>query len=235
MAAPYVAGVFAHLRALRSDLDATSVIKHVEATSRDAGDPGRDDVYGWGVVDVPRASTEIAAVVATPVVASAGPLELNQSPRPGAVVLRSKKPLASVSVYVDGDLALKSDTPTKQFRVPMLEESEVIVAAVGVDGRPYDLLSMIARPKPIDAPKVTLSRTSDALVVNIKLPPVAGEVHLSGSSDGFGYVDLVLPRSGKSTSLSYRIPTSRGVGWGVLACLVVGASEICSDYATSRR
>lgn len=235
MAAPHVAGVFAHLRALRSDLDATSVIKHVEATSSDAGDPGRDDVYGWGVVDAARAAAEIAAVAAAPVVASAGPLELTQSPRPGAVVLRSPKPLASVSVYVDGDLALKSETPARQWRVPMLEASEVIVAAVGADGRPYDLLTLTARPKPVAAPKVTLSRTADALLVSIKLPAIAGEVHLVGSSENFDWVDLVFPRPGKSTSLTYRIPTRRGVAWGILACLVVGTSEICSDHVTSRR
>lgn len=235
MSAPHVAGVFARLRSLRHDLDATSLIRHVEATSRDIGDPGRDDVYGWGVVDVDRAASEVGSVLAAPPVVSAGTIELTQAPRPGGVVLRSKKPLASVSVYVDGDLVLKRDTPSKQWRVPMLEDSEVIVAARDAEGRPYSMLSMTARPTPVAAPKVKLSRTADALVVNITLPPIAGEVYLMGSSEGFGTVDLLLPRSGKATSLTHRIPTLRGVGWGVLACLVVGASEICSEFEESGR
>lgn len=236
MAAPHVAGVFARLRALRSDLDAASVIKHLEATSRDAGDPGRDDVYGWGVVDASRAANEVGSVVGSPaVVASAGTLTLTQSSRPGAVVLRSKKVLASVSIYVNGALVIKSDGPAQQWRIPMFEESEIMVAASDLEGRPYSPLNMTARPKPIAPPKVTLSRTKDALLVTIKLPAVAGEVRLVGSSENFDTLDLTLPRSGKGTSLSYRIPTSRGVLWGVLVCLVSDTSEVCSDWEKSRR
>jgi len=241
MAAPHAAGVFALLRSLRSDLDAASVIKHVESTSRDVGAPGRDDVYGWGVVDAPRAAGEVGNVVPAPAaVSSAGQLELTQSPRPGAVVLRSKKPLASVNVYVNGALTLTSAVPAKQWRIPMLEESEIIVAALDREGRAYAMLSMTARPKPVAPPKVKLSRTADALVAAITLPPLAGEVRLTGISENFDMFDLALPRNAKQTSMTYRVPTiTRDVRWEVMVCLIVGRSEsgqhLCSDPVESRR
>lgn len=235
MSAPYVAGVVAQLRALRSDLDAASVIRHVESTSRDVGDPGRDDVYGWGVVDAPRIMAEAGSLAAAPVTVSAGPLKLTQSPRPGAVLLFSKKPLASVSVYVDGDLALKSDASSKQWRVPLLTATEIVITALDVEGRPYDMLAMDARPKPTPAPKVGLSRSPSVLKVTIKLPPVVGQVRLIATSGVGDAIDIVLPRRGKSTQVTYEIPTTRGLHWGVLVCLVSGSAEICSEYATSRR
>jgi subtilisin family serine protease len=235
MATPYVSGVVAQLRALRSDLDAASVIRHVESTSRDVGEPGRDDVYGWGVVDAPRAMAEAGSLAAAPVAVSAGPLKLTQSPRPGSVLLLSKKPLASVSVYVDGALALKSDTSSKQWRVPLLTETAIVVLAFDVEGRPYDMLTMDASPKPVAAPKVGLSRSPSALKVTIKLPAVAGQVRLLANSEVGDVIDIVLPRPGKSAQVTYKIPTTRGLRWGVLVCLVSGSAEICSDHATSRR
>lgn len=235
MATPCVSGMFSLLRSLRPDLDATSVIGHVQATSRDVGDPGRDDVYGWGVVDAPRAVAELGAVSAAPVLASAGSLELTQSSRPGAIVLRSKTPLASVSIYVDGKVAVKTTTPSTQWRVPLLEETEIVVAATDEGGRSYDMTTLAVRPKPVPAPKVSLLRTAGGLSVTVKLPPVAGEVRLIASSANLDSVDLMLPRRGKTTSLTYRIPTSRGVHWDVLVCLVVGSSEVCGERVTSPR
>jgi subtilisin family serine protease len=235
MAAPYVAGAFAQLRALRQDLDATTVIHHMESTSRDAGDPGRDDVYGWGILDQVRAASEVTALTAAPTAApaSAGALDLSTTPRLGAVLLKSKSVVSALKVYVDGELAVDAHTSAKQWRVPVLFESEILVAAMDAEGRPYDLMTLTARPKPIAAPRVTLSRSGGFVVATIKLPPVAGVLRLSAVSTELDIVDITIPRAGKSLSVTYRIPSARALDWESQACLTVGSSEVCSELATT--
>jgi subtilisin family serine protease len=55
MAAPFVAGVLAlYVSAQKANglkVDHSSVMKALAATCRDSGEPGRDPVYGWGLVD----------------------------------------------------------------------------------------------------------------------------------------------------------------------------------------
>jgi len=51
MSAPHVVAVAALVRALRPDLNADEVVALLAATAIDLGDPGRDPVYGYGLVD----------------------------------------------------------------------------------------------------------------------------------------------------------------------------------------
>jgi len=54
-ATPIVAGIVALVRAAHPDLDAANVINRVVATARDAGEPGPDVSYGFGLVDAAAA------------------------------------------------------------------------------------------------------------------------------------------------------------------------------------
>jgi serine protease len=58
--AALVTGVFALVRARFPGLGAAEVVRLVESTARDAGPPGRDPRYGYGVVD------PVAALMASP-------------------------------------------------------------------------------------------------------------------------------------------------------------------------
>jgi subtilisin family serine protease len=55
MAAPFVSGVLAlYLSEARAEgvkVDHTAVLKALQDTCRDVGDPGRDHTYGWGLMD----------------------------------------------------------------------------------------------------------------------------------------------------------------------------------------
>jgi len=51
MSAPHVAAVAALVRALRPDLSADEVVALLASTAADLGEPGRDPVYGYGLVD----------------------------------------------------------------------------------------------------------------------------------------------------------------------------------------
>ncbi len=56
-ATPIVAGVVALVRAAHPELDAANVINRVIATARDAGAPGADAIYGFGLLDARAAVT----------------------------------------------------------------------------------------------------------------------------------------------------------------------------------
>lgn len=62
-AAPIVAGVVALVRAAHPDLDAANVINRVVETARDAGAPGVDVTFGFGLVDARAAVQDDVPVV----------------------------------------------------------------------------------------------------------------------------------------------------------------------------
>jgi hypothetical protein len=53
-----VSGVVALVRAKYPNLSAAEVIHRIEATADDRGAPGKDDQYGYGIVNPVRALTE---------------------------------------------------------------------------------------------------------------------------------------------------------------------------------
>ncbi len=66
-AAPIVAGVVALVRAAHPELDAANVIARITATARDAGEPGPDVAYGFGLLDADAAvRAQVAPVDANP-------------------------------------------------------------------------------------------------------------------------------------------------------------------------
>jgi type VII secretion-associated serine protease mycosin len=64
-AAAIVSGVAALIRSRYPKLNAANVINRLIRTATDEGDPGRDDLYGFGVVDAQRAVTANVPEVAT--------------------------------------------------------------------------------------------------------------------------------------------------------------------------
>lgn len=60
MSSPYVAAVAANIRAEFPALTATQVADILMSTAKDKGPSGRDDEYGWGIVDAYAAMTEAA-------------------------------------------------------------------------------------------------------------------------------------------------------------------------------
>ncbi|MGN6271507.1 MAG: S8 family serine peptidase [Protaetiibacter sp.] len=66
-ATPIVAGVVALVMAAHPELDAANVINRITATARDAGDPGPDVAYGFGLLDADAAvRAEVPHVDANP-------------------------------------------------------------------------------------------------------------------------------------------------------------------------
>jgi len=63
MATPHVSGVAALLLALDSTLTPDQIRDALESTAEDLGDDGRDDFYGWGLIDAKAALQSVAPPV----------------------------------------------------------------------------------------------------------------------------------------------------------------------------
>jgi type VII secretion-associated serine protease mycosin len=82
-ATPIVAGIVALVRAAHPDLDAANVINRVVATAHDAGTPGADFIYGFGLVDAAAAvSNDVPAVTENPMGDLADWVRLNRRSDP---------------------------------------------------------------------------------------------------------------------------------------------------------
>ncbi|MFH7321320.1 S8 family serine peptidase [Desulfurivibrio sp. D14AmB] len=82
MAAPHVAGVLALMKAVNSDLtpNEVDVLLAEGALTEDLGAPGRDDLYGWGLIDAlqaVQAAPQSDTPADTPAVLLANPTSLN--------------------------------------------------------------------------------------------------------------------------------------------------------------
>ncbi|WP_423723766.1 S8 family serine peptidase [Arthrobacter zhangbolii] len=66
-AAPLVAGVAALIRSAHPELSAADVVNRIVSTARDAGAPGTDTIYGYGILDANAAvNADVASVTTNP-------------------------------------------------------------------------------------------------------------------------------------------------------------------------
>jgi subtilisin family serine protease len=77
-AAPLVSGVAALIRAKYPDLTAPQVINRIIMTARDAGIPGKDTIYGHGILDAAAAVNADLAVPAEPLLGAGGVVSMAQ-------------------------------------------------------------------------------------------------------------------------------------------------------------
>lgn len=103
-AAPIVAGIVALVKAAHPELDADDVINRVVASARDAGAPGADPVYGFGLVDASAAvSATVPAVDANPMGDLAEWIRINRradatpAPQPTSTSQPTPPPIAAPS------------------------------------------------------------------------------------------------------------------------------------------
>jgi hypothetical protein len=238
MASPAVAGAASRVRATRPDLDAVSVQSLLESTATDLGEPGRDDVFGWGALNADLAVAAAPGVPTVPVVpvpVSAGALSLSFSPRLASVVMRSGSPVSAVEVFADGVSVFSSTDPSGVWRFGLAAPASLTVRASAPDGRVYDPFVGEVAPKPVPAPKLSLLRRGAAKVeARISVVALPGDVRLFAAS-GADVVEFDVPRAGKVSSVAYRFAIDRSRSWTVRACLFYGPAEpACSAPAALR-
>src|SRR6266545_4910563 len=90
-----IAGAAALVRAKFPNLSAVEVVHRLTATAKDAGPPGRDDQYGYGIVnllgaltaDVPPMTPSAAPSTSAPTSAGAAPKRSSRSPLPVVAIV----------------------------------------------------------------------------------------------------------------------------------------------------
>jgi hypothetical protein len=60
-AAPFVTAAIALAKAIDPTMDAATIADHLEASADDLGDPGRDPVFGWGLLNTPALCRAVTA------------------------------------------------------------------------------------------------------------------------------------------------------------------------------
>lgn len=97
------AGIVALIRARYPDLDGPGVVARLTATADDRGDPGRDPLYGFGVVNPLRALTAmLPSGAVSPPVSEAAPAAEVAKPATGTVVWLVVAGLGGIAIVVFG-------------------------------------------------------------------------------------------------------------------------------------
>ncbi len=138
-ATPIVAGIVALVRAAHPDLDADNVIQRVVATADDAGPPGADFSYGYGLVDATQAvSAEVATVTENPMGDLHEWVRVNRrassSPAPTATVTPEPQPSVHGSVEPPSLIgtALPSVTLLQLVGAPVLIVAVIVFIWAGL-------------------------------------------------------------------------------------------------------
>jgi type VII secretion-associated serine protease mycosin len=138
-ATPIVAGIVALVRAAHPDLDADNVIQRVVATADDAGPPGADFSYGYGLVDATEAvSAEVATVTENPMGDLHEWVRVNRratsSPAPTATVTPETQPSDPGSIEPPTLIgtALPSVTLLQLVGLPVLIVALIVFIWVGL-------------------------------------------------------------------------------------------------------
>jgi hypothetical protein len=225
MASPAVAGAAARVRTARPDLSAASVKALLESTATDLGDPGRDDVFGWGALNA-----DLAVASAPSVSVSAGALSLTVSPQIGGVVLRSDSLVSSVEVLADGVSVFTSTDSSGVWQIALAAPTSLTVNATAPDGRRYESFIVQVSPEPIPLPKLRLQRrgAGSKIDAQISLPLLAGSVRLFAEA-GTSVVEFEVPRAEMGTAIAHRLVLDRSQSWMIRVCLFYGLAEpVCS-------
>ncbi len=137
-ATPIVAGVVALVRAAHPELDAANVINRVVATARDAGAPGPDPIYGFGLLDAEAAvNATVPAVDANPMGDLAEWIKLYRraestpSPLPTFVPNPSPAPVAAGPQNPLGTI-LPTVNQLRNVGIPLAVLAVFLALAVGV-------------------------------------------------------------------------------------------------------
>ncbi|WP_445818886.1 S8 family serine peptidase [Arthrobacter sp. G119Y2] len=122
-AAPLVAGTAALIRSAYPDMSAADVINRIISTARDAGAPGQDTLYGYGILNAGAALTsDVPSVSANPLGSIADWIRIHRRAAPTAPA--SDAPVAVEPVVPD------LPEPTVPVALPPDAESDPLPAAL---------------------------------------------------------------------------------------------------------
>ncbi len=169
MATPYVSGLLALLKQANPTLTAPELRAKLQQTAIDLGDPGRDALYGYGLIQAPTIN-ETPIPSNTPIVTaspspSATPI-VTVSPSPSMTPVVTVKPSPSATPIVTVKPS-PSTTPIVTYS-PAPSTTPIVTASPSPSATPI----VTVKPSPSTTPIVTYSPTpSTTPVVTVKPSP----------------------------------------------------------------
>lgn len=135
-AAPIVAGTAALIRAEHPELSADEVAHRITASAQDAGEPGKDPLYGYGILDVQKAvSGDVPEMGASPLGSMSEWIQVHRrhDAQPSAAAAASGPPLTEdVRVEAEPPEPVEPLNSTGALPIVVLAGFGLLVAAITV-------------------------------------------------------------------------------------------------------
>jgi hypothetical protein len=181
-AAPAAAGAIAYLWRAMPSLTNDQIVSRVQSAALDMGDPGRDDSYGYGLVDMHSAYEQLIAdypMLAPPTV-SASPFM-----RSGQSVSWSASGGHNVSYLLSIDGTLRSTQPGTTYTLPELADGEHTISVLPTSTRNWNTSSVATLAVTLDSvpPSVGgFSRIGETLSWSVnEANPYTVQAHIDAS------------------------------------------------------
>ncbi|MFZ5594425.1 MAG: S8 family serine peptidase [Pseudomonadota bacterium] len=213
MAAPHVAGVIALMKAINSQLtpDLFDQMLAQGALTQDLGDSGRDNSYGYGLIDAYKAVSAAQGATLKPTLI-VSPFALNFG------LMTTELELAVGSI--GGDVTLTAATSS---------ESWLTIAEKSVDPGTKNgayTVKVNRTNLPVGAYSATLTFTSAANIVTIAVTMQIGNPAVSTGNAGRHYVLLINPETGAVVAQTAADADSKGEYHYTLTGVPPGAYQI---------
>jgi len=200
MAAPHMAGVAALMKSVYSDLtpnDLDSLIQNGNITE-DIGPTGRDDSFGYGLINAQKAVIEAHklddSATAIPALLAVTPLTLN---------FESSRTPATVTAKNLGDEALTGVSPSED--ADWLTVTADTVDAEGLGTYTVTVLDNDLDNGPYTA-DITFSSSQNTVTVSVSM--IVGQTAVAGNA-GFHYILLINPDTFEAVD-QFEVPTPSG-------------------------
>ncbi|MDR3686693.1 MAG: cell wall-binding repeat-containing protein, partial [Coriobacteriia bacterium] len=139
---PAAAGAIAYLWRAEPDLTNDQIVSYVESSSVDLGTPGRDDMYGYGMVDMQAAYNKLIAdypMLAKPTISAATYM------RSGQNVSWTSSTGYNVNYVVSIDGTPQSTQTSTTYTLPSLTDGQHLVSVLPTSTRNWDTSSLATK------------------------------------------------------------------------------------------
>ncbi len=189
MASPHVAGVAALIEGAAPGLTPAQVEQALVASATDLGTPGRDDVFGHGLVDAPRAvqaanSLENGTLppAEDPVTVPGAPTIGTPVPGPGAVAVRWTAPVDNGGAAISG-YTVRAYRDGGLVQTATASPHAVSLAVSGLtNGRPHTFTVTAVNAAGAGTPSAHSAAVTPTAPVTVPAAPVMGKPDLGNSA-----------------------------------------------------
>ena len=156
-ASPATAGAIAYLWRAMPDLTNDEIVSYVENTATDMGTSGRDDYYGYGLVNMQAAYNKLISdypMLAVPTISAPDLVGT------GSTVSWTASPGYNVGYQVFIDGVLRSTQTSRSYSLPSLSDGSHEISVLPTSARNWNTSSVVAKTLTVDSKPPALSAFS---------------------------------------------------------------------------